>query len=270
MYTLLLPLFFSDAHATCGLDHCPMPESTNSPASLMLGLSSSRATDAQAESIELALGGTWTFYDAVQIGAWLPLVTAQGNDGWLHGTGNPLAFAAWNSDPQGPLGWGGGLQMELPLASQSELGDAHWMVLPYAKFWANGELSGAPYQAIVHIGWARALESANAPHGHHDHGEHDHSSSHSTASLIWPHTDNELQARMEFTLPVREHFSGGLRIDGIHEVAEQRTLVMSGIVATYSRSKLSTQIALTAPITDDKRLDYRATWRMSYNFPVQN
>ena len=268
MYPLLLPLLVSNAHATCGLDHCPMPETTQSPASMMLGVSSSRATVMQADSAEIAIGGTWTLHEAVQFGAWMPVVAADNEGTWLRGTGNPLAFAAWNSNLEHNIGWGAGLQAELPFASEPELGDSHWMLLPYAKFWAEADLSGAPFKLIAHVGWAKALEGEDDHHGHHGHDDHHHGSEGHTSALIWPHTDNEVQARAELILPVRTHFSGGLRLDAVHEITEKRTLLMSGIVGIYSRQNFSTQIAITAPVTDAQRLDYRATWQLSYNLAV--
>ncbi len=190
---LFISMGAAPAQASCGLDRCPMPaDGAESPALFSATSTLRHTTAAGGWYGEAFVGAVVQPTDWSRLEASMPFVVYAGDDD-IQGLGNSVVLAEllWVGDDA--LSVGGGLQAELPTATDDALGDDHLVLLPYMSVHAMKDRTGA----TTWLGWGRALgTSSDTTAAHHG---HDHSHAHQASSTLEvnPHSASEMLGRVE-------------------------------------------------------------------------
>ncbi|GEM_PF-1817143 len=240
------------AHASCGLDQCPIdaaPTSSDAPA---VALRSHTRVSAAAGATGAWYGETYVGAlvlapGSVRLGGSLPLVALSTPEGTVAGVGNAVVVVDW-AVPVRSSTWRAavGSQVELPTATDGDLGEAHLMVLPYGRV----EALGSAFGFTVTAGWARTV----APGHGHSHG-------HDGTPLVNPHSDSELRLRGQAgwtRARGQDWLRLGPQIDVVQELVETRsTLVSAGPFLDIGTGRTTIRIRGELPLTEARRTDAR-------------
>ena len=241
---LALTLMTDTAEASCGLEHC-------APDTLDRGQAMTRARVTTADGgwySETFVGGNLRL-GRVRIAALVPTVTVSDGHGTQVGLGNAVAGA----EVETPWPVRLGLQGELPTATDSAFGDAHALLLPYARLQYAGAVT-----VNAQVGWARQVDGGG--HHHHHHHGHDH------GLQLNPHTASELLGRVVLSRPVWR-VEPGLGVDVVHELVDQRQTPVTGLVTLAAgQERLRVQTQLQVPLTDARRNDLRGVVGVTVGF----
>jgi hypothetical protein len=180
------------ASASCGLDHCPLPEQQ-----LLLGDGLPRSSlylrtrftafdilGIQGTHSDVILGGAYRGVRRLQLGGNLSLVSlAIQKRRQPVGLSNPVVFGEWQAASWGVVSVGMGLQVEIPVGFGSEfVADSHTLVLPYGTI----HVDTSPVFVHLQLGYAQVVEGASSGgRGH----------SHSSLVVVDPHEQGELVYR---------------------------------------------------------------------------
>lgn len=255
LFALLLPIVLDAAHASCGLDHCPIP-----PLERGRAVARIRATAAGSGGYSETFLGGEVRVGPTRLSALAPLLTVHDGDGAQVGLGNALANVAVDTPWPASIG----LQAELPTSSAVVFGDRHVLLLPYAQAeWAG------PVQVRGQLGWAFQVGGADHGDGHHHHGDHSHGDHHGDAGAgvpINPHTTSELLGRVTVRRAVWR-VEPELGVDVIQELvdAQQTPLVgLASLGTAVERVLLRAQVQV--PLTEARRNDLRGLFEANLTF----
>jgi len=241
----------SSAYANCGLEHCPMPDSSVKKASIGVSVALAETSEDSIFSGEMGLQGRIRIAKDWLVGGRVPVHAAVFDESTILGSGNGLLYVHWQTGTP-KKGLALGTQIELPIASRSEMGESHWMALPYAQTWLALTVGTVPVETLLETGWAKSLERSDG---------HDHS--HASSPQLNPHTGNEVQSRAEVRAVLPRTTGAltsvwvGAQLGSIVEVDTAQLLLSTGAVVGFKTARHSVQSSLMLPVGEYRRHNYR-------------
>ena len=248
-------LSLNTAQAACGLDKCPIDNTTTNDADVV-GLGSLRITkapDTNAFYSEAFAGLHLSVTQRLSAGAVVPVVSTWHDDANQIGLGNVVAYMEYAETLKTKdIVVSAGLQIETPTAMHG-LGDAHFLLLPYAQGWKQF----SHWNGRVQAGWSRTLTGDHA---------HDHDTHHGLT--INPHSYSEFLFRSEsFASKIGQAttWQPGLGFELIQDLEHtDSTVVNAGLMLEHVRQALTVRLQVDFPFTDERRYDQRVTLRASF------
>ena len=280
---LLVPL--KSLQASCGINHCTLvrPSASQSVGQVVNVFRFTEDIHEQTYYLENFLGVGWNAFPHLNLMFLAPVVYVEHES---FGLGNSVFQVdyQWNHTR---WGWAGGMQFELPTASQALYGDQHSLVLPYVRGWWHKKR----WSAQVQLGIAQTLDFGHHSHGneegHHDehkddkhksddheqgmpHMTHAHSNTHSGDFIINPHASSEMLWRIQAQWATINHTQLAnlmLGMDGVQELVAQQNTVLNALVGIQSQiSRIRMQMIFLYPLTSAKRFEHRLLFSVSIPF----
>ena len=243
----------SSAHASCGLDMCPMHVESSAPESSLRPTFRARLTtvDSTAGYLETVAGLSLAVYPRLRLGVQIPMVMVQQGGSGTAGLGNVIAMGNWSVlDRQDDLVLDLGAQLEVPTVRNPALGDGHFLLLPTLQ---TGWHPGSTIMMAV-LGWGRVLE-----------GEHHH---HAAGSIVNPHANSELLLRLDggrsWELG-QSSIRSTVRADAIQVLGHSSggdLIVTTGPTLGFSGERLNSELFVLVPVTEAERYQIRAGLRL--------
>ena len=200
----------SPAWGSCGLEHCPIPQTLESDVAESKGDIQVRGRFTTFEfggirgaHSDVIVSANYRGIHRITLGAVLPLVYLTSNVSSGFGVSNPLVLGEWRGLNRENVSLAVGLQLELPVGFGHELvADRHWLALPYLR---AHTMTGRVYTDLQ-VGYTQAFDFG---HG----GSPDHV--HASTGFVDPHQEGELVYRgVVGVWSARLPFSPGLTVNG--------------------------------------------------------
>lgn len=261
------------AHASCGLDQCPVPEQTVTPGPWRLS-ATTRVTRVapQAWYAEGFLGLTRQLAWGTALGLIVPGVhNAQGDES-LSGLGNTVIYGEWRQKAPSKTTTAGfrgrvGLQLEIPTAQDEALGDGHYLLMPYGGL----GYAQATWDLRTTLGLGQSLSGGHHHHHHHEgHQEADDPPSQGVLPAVNPHSSTELLFRGSLGYRVDSgpvHGRLGFGIDGVQELVDaQQTLIQAQVELQARGPRFGFSLGADLPMTEARRWQARGRVGLQLTF----
>ena len=245
------------ALGSCGLDHCPAPQTatgTTTDSNPWSARGRTRWTsfdelESDGSYTEFLASGEYRGVSDLIVGATVPLVVLMEGADVTTGVGNSVVYAAWNRHiAKIPVGFG--LQVELPWGVGEGIADDHWVLLPNA----TAHLPAGRAFAMLKAGLLHSL-------GGHQPDGHDHS--HEAVVFVNPHSRTELRFQSDLGVALAEGIVHPMLTGAAQQPLvgdDRRLLVQVGVGARVALNQaMSLRVIGELPVSSIRRFERRVS-----------